>query len=142
MSLQPWLNNGDIQKVVVTDKSLGNLLKLIERDLKDCQVKGVSADRRYATAYGAALNLANLVIRKEGYRVTGRIGHHKTTFDVASEILGAKAKKYIDFFDLCRRKRNKVDYDLADFVSETEVDELIDAVNEFKMFIEAATEAG
>lgn len=135
MSLKRWANNGDLQPVAVTDNSLKDLLKLIERDLKDCQIEALSADRRFATAYGAALNLASYVIRKNGYRVSGKIGHHKITFDVANEIMGNESTRFFDFFDLCRRKRNKVDYDIADIVSETEVRELIEMVKEFQKIV-------
>lgn len=139
MSLKNWLNSGDLQKVVVTEKSLQDLLRLIERDLKDSQVKGLSEDRRYATAYGAALNLASYAIRKQGYRVSGKVGHHRITFEAAAEILGADSVEFMDFFDLCRRKRNKVDYDFADVVSETEVQELIEMVKQFQKFVLSAT---
>lgn len=135
LNLKKWLSSGDLQEVVVTDQSLGDLLRLIERDLKDSQIKGLSADRRFATAYGAALNLASYVIRKKGYRVSGKVGHHKITFDAAEEILGKDASKFVEYFDLCRRKRNKVDYDLADVVSETEVNELIEMVEQFKELV-------
>jgi len=135
LNLKSWLSNGDLQKVVVTEKSLNDLLRLIERDLKDCQVEGLSEDRRFATAYGAALNLASYAIRKQGYRVSGKVGHHKITFDAAAEILGKTSSEFMDFFDLCRRKRNKVDYDFADVVSETEVQELIEMVKRFQKFV-------
>jgi hypothetical protein len=132
MSLKRWSDSGAIQQVAVSEKSLGDLIKLIERDLKDCQIDALSADRRFATAYGAALNIANYVIRGKGYRVSGKVGHHKITFEVAGEILGGNAAQFVDFFDLCRRKRNKVDYDFANVVSETEVRELIEMVKRFR----------
>lgn len=135
MSLNPWLDKGDIQKVVVTETSLRGLARIIERDLEDCQIKSLSLDRRFATAYGAALNIANYTIRKKGFRVSGKVGHHKITFDVASEILGTRVSDLIDYFDVCRRKRNKVDYDFADVVSLTEVDELIEVVKQFKKIV-------
>ena len=135
MNLIRWLDSGDLQKIAATEKSLKDLLKLIARDLKDCQIKELSADRRFATAYGAALNLANYVIRKQGCRVSSKVGHHRVTFEVATEILGAKSFTFNDFFDLCRRKRNKVDYDLADIVTETEVEELVDVVKQYQKFI-------
>lgn len=108
-----WLDKGDIQKVGVNRKSLADLVNLVDRDLNDAQVASVSADRRFAIAYNAALNLANRVIRKNGYRVAAKIGHHRITFMIAGELLGRAAKDHLDYFDLCRRKRNKVDYDLA-----------------------------
>lgn len=135
MNLTEWIKAGDLQKVEVTDSTMKDILRLVERDLKDAQLEGLSEDRRFATAYGAALNLASYVIRTQGYRVTGKIGHHKITFDVAAAILGKKSQDLIDFFDLCRRKRNKLDYDAADIVSETEVKELIENAMLFKKLV-------
>lgn len=132
MNLKPWLDKGEIQKVRVTRKALNDLLKLVERDIKDSQVKSVSADRRFATAYNAALNLASYVIRKQGYRVAAKVGHHRITFLIAGEILGKKARKHMNYYDVCRRKRNKLDYDVAGVVSESEVAELIEKVIELK----------
>jgi hypothetical protein len=135
MNLKPWLDRGDVQKIVVNEASLKALIRLIERDLEDCQIESLSLDRRFATPYGAALNTASYVIRKNGYRVSGKVGHHKITFDVAGEILGESISKFVDFFDICRRKRNKVDYDFADVVSLTEVDELISTVKKFRSIV-------
>lgn len=135
MNLNPWQDKGDIQKVVVTEKSLQDLRKIIDRDLEDSQIVSLSLDRRFATAYGAALNIASYVIREKGFRVSGKVGHHKITFDVASEILGRQSAELMDYFDICRRKRNKVDYDFADVVSETEVEELITTVKKFKTMV-------
>ena len=127
-----WLDKGDLQKVHVNRRSLADLSNLIDRDLNDAQVASLSADRRFAIAYNAALNLANYVIRKNGYRVTAKVGHHKVTFLIAGEALGRTAKKHLDYFDVCRRKRNKVDYDLAGVATDKDVAELIEKVMEFK----------
>jgi hypothetical protein len=129
---QHWLDKGDIQKVHVNRKSLADLANLVDRDLNDAQVAALSADRRFAIAYNAALNLANYVIRKNGYRVAAKVGHHRITFLVAGEALGRAAKNHLDYFDLCRRKRNKVDYDLAGVATDKDVAELIKQVMEFK----------
>ena len=109
-----------------------DLAKLVDRDLKDAQVASISADRRFAIAYNAALNLANYVIRKNGYRVAAKVGHHRITFLVAGEALGRAVKNHLDYFDLCRRKRNKVDYDLAGVATDRDVADLIRQVMEFK----------
>jgi uncharacterized protein YutE (UPF0331/DUF86 family) len=132
MNFKPWLDKGEIQKVVVTQQALNDLLRLVERDLKDSQIRELSADRRFATAYGAALNICSYLIRKEGYRVAGQIGHHRTTLQLAAEIAGPSAEPYISMFEIARRKRNKIDYDIADTVSEREVAELIQAVIGFR----------
>ena len=132
MNWKRWLDKGDIQKVHVTRKSLADLASLIDRDLNDAQVESLSADRRFAIAYNAALNLASYVIRKDGYRVAAKVGHHRVTFLIAGEALGESAKNYHDYFDLCRRTRNKVDYDLAGVATDKDVAELIRQVMEFK----------
>ena len=138
MNLKPWVDKSEIQQVRVTRKTLGDLLKLVQRDIKDSQVESLSADRRFATAYNAALNLANYVIRKQGYRVAAKTGHHRITFLVAGEILGKKARQHLDYYDVCRRKRNKLDYDVAGVVSESEVAELIEKVMELKRLLDIA----
>ena len=127
-----WLDKGDIQQVRVNRKSLADFVNLVDRDLNDAQIASLSADRRFAIAYNAALNLANYVIRTNGYRVTAKVGHHRVTFLVAGEVLGRAAKNYLDYFDLCRRKRNKVDYDLAGVATDRDVADLINNVLEFK----------
>ncbi len=51
---------------------------LVARDLADAQVQGLSADRRFATAYNAVLHTANMAIACAGYRVTAKTGHYKS----------------------------------------------------------------
>jgi len=93
---------------------------LVARDLADARVAGLSADRKYATAYNAALQAANMAIACAGYRVTAKTGHHKITFYSASLALGASANKYADYFETCRRKRNVIDYTRSHVGTETE----------------------
>jgi hypothetical protein len=61
---------------------------LVARDLADASVEGLSADRKYATAYNAAVQAANLAIACAGYRVTAKTGHHKITFCSSNLALG------------------------------------------------------
>jgi hypothetical protein len=49
---------------------LENLRRLVSRDLADAKVAGVSADRRFATAYNAALQAASMATACAGYRIT------------------------------------------------------------------------
>ena len=134
MSLKVWLNKGTLQKIEIDSNRLENLLKIVDRDLKDASVTSISHDRRFANAYGAALNLASYVINKNGFRVT-RLKHHQMTFEVAGFILGQKAKKHTEYFDYCRRKRNKIDYNLVDVVYENDVREIISVVRQFRDII-------
>jgi len=134
VSLKRWLNKGDLQKVEITPQSLRDLQRLIDRDIKDAQVASLSTDRRFAVAYNAALGLglANYAIRRHGYRVAAKVGHHRVTFLVAGSVLGEDAREHLSFFDLCRRKRNKLDYEVSGVATELEVAELVERVIELR----------
>lgn len=61
-------------------QELVELREMVALNLKDAQVKAISAQGRYEFAYNAARLLATIVIRACGYRVTSRSGHHYYTF--------------------------------------------------------------
>ena len=50
---------------------------LVARDLADASLAGLSADRRFATAYNAALQAANMAIACAGYRIVSKVGHQR-----------------------------------------------------------------
>ena len=96
---------------------------------------GLSTDRQFATAYNAVLQLAKMAIACAGYRVVGT-GHHQTTFDAVELTLGARVSTLGSYFDTCRRKRNILDYDNAQVVTETEAKELVQKAEEFRLLVE------
>ena len=106
-------------------EELDALRELIVRDLGDAGVKELSADRRFATAYNAALQTAKMAIVCAGYRLASMSGHHKLTFEAAHLALGPAATKPLDYLDASRRKRNAIDYDHASMATETEADEML-----------------
>jgi len=61
------LANKEAQKHKTSKKELNNMRALIARDLADASLAGLSADRRFATAYNAALQAANMAIACAGY---------------------------------------------------------------------------
>jgi len=96
---------------------------LVARDLADAQAPGLSADRRFATAYDAALQAANMAIACAGYRVTAKTGHHKVTVEAITLAVGTAVSTSADYFETCRRKRNVIDYTRSHVVTDTEADE-------------------
>ena len=137
INLQKYLKNGSLQPHRSTKKEIISFKKLIDRDLSDCMIEELSVDRRFSTAYQAALNLSRMVIASSDYRVSSKTGHHALTFEIASLILDEKFQEYFDFFDVCRRKRNIVDYDLTDVVSKSELESLLKKVKEFRHIVYA-----
>jgi SAV_6107-like HEPN len=114
---------------------------VVARDLADAQVSALSADRRFATAYNAALQTANMAIASAGYRVTSKTGHHKVTVDAITLAVGPGVSAYADYFETCRRKRNVIDYTRSHVATNTEADEIVNKAREFYEIVEAWIES-
>jgi len=50
--------------------------------------------------------------------------------------LGVSAADLAAYFDICRRKRNQVDYDFANVATEEEVNDLVARAHEFQKLVE------
>lgn len=116
-------------------EELDDLRTVIARDLRDAAIVGLSADRSFATAYNAALQTAKMAIACAGYRVVGQ-GHHQVSYEAAELAVGPDVSALVAYFDICRRKRNTLDYDVANIVSDTEAAELLQKAREFKAKVE------
>ena len=125
-----------MQRHRTSRSELDDIRALIARDLADAAIPALSADRRFATAYNAALLAANMAIACAGYRVTAKVGHHKISFDSIVRVLGPGAQRYSDYFDTCRRKRNVIDYTRAQVATATEAAELRALAGEFYETVE------
>ena len=131
------MGSHDVARHRTSKKELDDIRALVARDLADAKVAGLSADRRFATAYNAALLAAHMAIACAGYRVTAKAGHHKVSFDSIKLAVGAGADKYADYFETCRRKRNVIDYTRAQVATDTETEEIVEKATEFYEFVEA-----
>lgn len=131
------LNNRTVQRHTTSEREISGLRKVVRRDLQDASIKALSADRRFATAYNAVLQLSKMTIFCAGYRIKIGAGHHQKSFESVKTAIGTTdAESLADYFDLCRRKRNTIDYDAAEIVSETEAEELLAKANEFQAIVE------
>lgn len=137
MSWTRYLVSKDVQKHVTSRQELDSWRSLITRDLGDASIPGLSADRRFATAYNAALQAASMAIACAGYRITAKTGHHKLAFECAALVLGKQARNWVDYLETCRRKRNQIDYTHSNVATETEAEEIIAKAREFYDFVEA-----
>lgn len=82
------------------------------------------------------LQLAKLAIACAGYRVSAGPAQHRTTFQAVRIVLDKNTDALISYFDICRRKRNRIDYDQAEVASETEVEDLLVKTREFQDLVE------
>ncbi len=117
---------------------LDDLRAAVAVKLKDASVTSISADTRFSTAYGGALLLVKMAIACSGYRLDPSAGGpHKTAFEALPLALGAKARPASQYFDVCRRKRNEIDYDRAFVVSDADADEIVRRATELEISGEA-----
>jgi hypothetical protein len=135
MSLQRLLAEGRLRRQPSSSGEVADLFSVAERDLSDAQVTGVSDDRRFATAYNAALQLATIALRAEGYRTAG-VAHHRTTISTLPMVIGPDLTTTADYLDACRSKRNTVDYDGIGIATAADVLELIDEAMRLREYVE------
>jgi uncharacterized protein (UPF0332 family) len=127
MRLQQLLDSGRLRQLRTSPREIADLLLIVERDTADARIDGLSADRRFATAYNAALQLATIVLRAEGYRTLGT-AHHHTTIRALPLVLGDDVIETTDYLDACRSRRNTVDYDGIGIATQEDVTELLSEV--------------
>lgn len=123
MSLQDLLNEGRLTTHKTSKQEITRLLALFDRDIADAQVKILSGDRRFATAYNAALMVSTAALAVSGYRSSTE-GHHYWTIQSLAFTLNLDSKT-ITKFNKFRQKRNISDYERTGMVSEQEVKEMI-----------------
>jgi len=130
------LTNKEAERHKTSKKELDNMRALIARDLSDANIAGLSTDRRFATAYNAALQVANMAVARAGYRIMSKVGHHRVSLESTKLVLGKSAHKYADYFDTCRRKRNTIDYTFSNVATETEAKEILVQASQFYREVE------
>ena len=75
MSLIDLLNSGRLTRHKTSQNEIRSLMQVVERDIGDAHVPGLSADRKFAIAYNAIFTLATIPIYCKGYKTKGE-GHH------------------------------------------------------------------
>lgn len=130
MTLKNWENSGWLLRHKTTPQEIRDLLRIADRDLSDCETKGLSSDWRFNIAYNAALQLAIAALAANGYR-TSRQAHHYRSIQSLALTLGLPAP-WIDELDHFRKKRNTSDYEQADLISDQEVLEMIALAKDLK----------
>jgi hypothetical protein len=109
---------------------IASLFAVVERDLTDATIEALSADRRFVTAYNAALQATTAMVYAEGYRTAGT-AHHRTTFEFLKTISASEFEDWANYFDDCRRKRNRADYVGVGYISDTEAKYLVAEATRF-----------
>lgn len=122
MTLRTWLANRWLVEHETSAEEITDLLSLVDRDLVDAKVAGVSPDWRLAMAYNAALQLATLALAAEGFRAERLRAHERVIQSLRHTI--AADRVVVDVLDAVRRKRNVSNYERAGTATEGEVAEV------------------
>lgn len=109
-------------------------MQVVDRDIADAQVPGLSSDRQFLIAYEAALELATIPLYATGHETHGA-GHHWLTFRGLPEVMGHEFDDLAVYFDTCRTKRNVGTYDRGGEISVTEAQELVEQVVGFRKIL-------
>lgn len=120
MTLRSWLDNGWLIKHETNSQEIADLLQVADRDLKDCETPGLSADWQLGIAYNAALQAATAALSACGFR-SGRDAHHHRVIQSLRYTICADIG-LINQFEKYRKKRNMGGYDMAGMISQKEAD--------------------
>ncbi|HET6880290.1 MAG TPA: hypothetical protein VFI31_09050 [Pirellulales bacterium] len=114
-----------MQQSETTVAEIQRLFEVVDRDLADARVKGLSADGRFQHAYDAALQLCMIPLRASGYTVPKGQGHHKRAIDSLRYTLGSSFAETADYIERCSRLRSQSIYERTGVISKDEAAELV-----------------
>jgi hypothetical protein len=133
MSLQNWLQIGHLTNHQATVAEVGNLLGVVDRELADAGVTGLSDDGRFTHAYDAALLLCKLTLHASGFEVQKRApGHHSLWINSLEFTLGPAHKGTLVHLSKCSKLRHISLYDHAGVVQKQDADDLLDAARQLR----------
>ena len=108
-TLREWRGNGWLLDHETSRSEIQALLAVVDRDLADCQVPGLSSDASHNIAYNAALQLAKAALAAAGFRAAGAAHHYRVIQSLAFTV-GTDAAA-LRRLDTARKKRNLAEYD-------------------------------
>ena len=115
---------------------LDELRVMVERNLGDAELAGISDEGRFSMAYNAARLVAVMAIRVSGYRVK-QPGAHFNTFQALAAVEAPGIAAMASYLDICRVKRNEVSYVRAHDVTGVEAAELLRKARQFWAAVKA-----
>jgi hypothetical protein len=122
MSLGDWRRNSWLVEHRTSPEEIAALVAIVERDLANAKVAGLSEDWKFNIAYNAALQAATAALAAAGFRAAREQHHYRTIQSIALTIGWSTAK--VEKFDRLRKKRNIIGYETAGVVSEGEAREM------------------
>ena len=136
MSWSRLLEAGRVARHRTSKQELDALRAAIERNLRDAGLPGLSPDNCFGLAYEAGLLAAKVGVHAAGYRVKALPGAHRTTFEAVGLVLGPAHQDRVDYFELCRRRRNELSYEAANIVTARQAAEILRETRQLVLAVE------
>lgn len=130
MSLGDWQRNSWLVEHKTSPEEIAGLLAIIERDLANAKVAGLSEDWRFNIAYNAALQAATAALAASGFRAAREQHHYRTVQSLALTIGWPGGK--VERLDRFRKKRNITGYESAGVISDAEAKEMLKLAAELR----------
>jgi len=110
-----------------------NLLGVVDRELADAGVVGLSDDGRFTHAYDAALLLCKLALHASGFEVQKRApGHHKLWINSLEFTLGKAHQETLMHLSKSSDLRHMTLYAHAGVVQRRDADDLLETARELR----------
>lgn len=135
MSLEDWLRAAKIIKHKTSKEEIEAVFGVVERNLKDAALKGLSSDQKYIQSYQAAFEASLALLYHNGYKPVKSGGHHTVVWQCMREILEPEQQSTILLFENAAKKRSKMSYDMAGIASQKEADEMYEEARSFTVLI-------
>src|SRR5437667_12741398 len=133
MSLQNWLQTGQLIKHEATVAEVRNLLGVVDRELADASVAGLSDDGRFTHSYDAALLLCKLALHVSGFEVQKRApGHHSLWINSLEFTLGEGHKATLIHISKSSKLRHTSLYDHAGVIQKQDADDLLETARHLR----------
>ena len=134
MSLQNWLQIGHLSNHQGTVAEVRNLLGVVDRELADASVSGLSDDGRFTHAYDAALLLCKLALHASGFEVHKREpGHHSLWINSLEFTLGERHKATLLHLSKSSKLRHTSLYDHAGVIQKQDADDLLEVARQLRV---------
>jgi hypothetical protein len=122
-TLLEWLESRWLVPHKTSNDELAGLRAIVDRELHDASVEQISLDARLGMLFNAALKLAEIALRVNGYRAA-RERQHERTIGSLVMTLGEKWEPAMRLVDQIRVLRNRGDYESVGVATQAEVRDL------------------
>jgi hypothetical protein len=124
---------GQLANHEATVAEMRNLLSVVDRELADASVSGLSNDGRFTHAYDAALLLCKLALHAAGFEVQKRApGHHALWINSLEFTLGRSHQQILIHLAKSSKLRHTSLYDHAGVVEKQDADDLLETAKQLR----------